>query len=182
MLFFLFCVVAKCSRCSRLTSIFVCLSTLNKEIIIIIIGKEETSFFSGKLHIVMWSEFFFRQLPFHRTWNFLKSTKIFNENYSERRDTYFWWVQIYGEISTLWLLINICNMPKGLLTYIDIKEHVGIWLEKEIRSNWFLKVYHTPVNRFLLTGSLIRDDTRLVFFWFLTLLFYWYEVKCFFTF
>ena len=37
-------------------------------------------------------------------------------DFSESKDTDFCWVQIYGDMSILWVLITLCNMPKGLVT------------------------------------------------------------------
>ena len=37
-------------------------------------------------------------------------------NISENKDVDFCYVQIYGDTSTLWLLITLCDMPRDLVT------------------------------------------------------------------
>ena len=71
-------------------------------------GKEETSF-SWKLHIGMCSEIFLDNHHFNYPGNLVT-------NFSEGKDIDFCYVQINEDISTLWLLITLFNMRKGLVT------------------------------------------------------------------
>ena len=72
--------------------------------------KEETLQFSWKLHTVMYSDFFLGNHPV----NYPSENVI--TTFSEGKNLDFWSVQGNGDISTLWLLITLCNMPKGLVT------------------------------------------------------------------
>ena len=69
--------------------------------------KEETIFFPWKLVCVL--KFFLDNHPINYPENLVT-------HFSERKDIDFCCVQISGDISTLWLLITLCNTPKDLVT------------------------------------------------------------------
>ena len=72
-------------------------------------NKEETTFFSWKLRTGVCSEVFLDNHSFNYPENLVT-------NFSERKDIEFCCVQINGDTSTLWILITLCKMPKGLAT------------------------------------------------------------------
>ena len=75
------------------------------------IEKEETLFFSSKKHIGMvWIVL--------DNYDFIKRENLETSlnNFSERKDIDFCLLLRSNDVSTLWLLITLCNMPKRLVT------------------------------------------------------------------
>ena len=77
--------------------------------------KKEMSLFHENCTLVC-GPIFFWIITFLRDRKFKILSENLGTNFSEWKDIDFCSIQIYGDITTLWLLITLCNMPKGVVT------------------------------------------------------------------